>query len=746
MKKNNLIFLLILIGSLLLSGCDTSKKEIKSLEDAKHVRIGAMTGSTGEMHARERFPEAPLKSFDDIMDGVAALKSDQIDAVITAYSNAINICKKNPELHSLEEVVEYENTAIALRKGEDLLLAELNRFILKLKNDGTLKDMRKRWFKLDFSPYKTVSFNLPKTGKVLKIGVAATREPFCFIDENREVTGHDGELARRISVELNRPIEFVDMKFSALIPALKSGKIDLIITGMSSTPERKKSVDFTESYFDNAQVLIVKKENQTGTPANTISSAEDLKTKKIGVLLGSVHDTYANKNFPNATLLQYKSPSDLLLGVKTGKIDAAFYTYETLLDILRKDIELGFVAEKVFTVPIGIGFNKENDALREQFNTFFAKLKSSGIYDDMKNRWITQGSEIMPEIPNGGKNGELIIGTVSDKGLPFTIIKNNRLIGFDIELAERFAAFLDKKLKFVDMEFGNLIAAASTNKIDAVFSTLMITPERQKQIDFSDPYMELGASIFALKKNLAAFNSSSANNTDPGFLEKVKESFYSNIILENRYLLILEGLQTTILISILATLFGTLLGGVVCFMRMSKNILIKTIAKIYISILRGTPVLVVLMIIFYVIFASVDIDPVLVAVLAFGLNFAAYVSEMFRTGIEGVDNGQTEAGIALGFSKLKTFIFIVMPQAVRRILPVYKGEFITLVKMTSIVGYIAVQDLTKASDIIRSRTFDAFFPLIFVAVLYFLISWLLLLSLGYVEKITDPRLKNRRRK
>jgi polar amino acid transport system substrate-binding protein len=117
---------------------------------------------------------------------------------------------------------------------------------------------------------------------------------------------------------------------------------------------------------------------------------------------------------------------------------------------------------------------------------------------------------------------------------------------------------------------------------------------------------------------------------------------------------------------------------------------------------------------------------------------------MYRTGIESIDNGQTEAGIAMGFTKVKTFIHIVLPQAARRILPVYKGEIISLVKMTSIVGYIAVQDLTKASDIIRSRTFDAFFPLIMVAVLYFLISWLLMLLLGYIERRTNPKLNLRR--
>jgi polar amino acid transport system substrate-binding protein len=225
------------------------------------------------------------------------------------------------------------------------------------------------------------------------------------------------------------------------------------------------------------------------------------------------------------------------------------------------------------------------------------------------------------------------------------------------------------------------------------------------------------------------------------FLQGIADSFYSNIIQEQRYILILDGLKVTIIISILATLFGTLLGGLICYMRMSKNRMMQGISGVYISILRGTPVLVVLMIIFYVFFASVDIDPVAVAIIAFGLNFAAYVSEMFRTGIESIDRGQTEAGIALGFTKVKTFIHIVMPQAVQRILPVYKGEMIALVKMTSIVGYIAVQDLTKAGDMIRSRTFDAFFPLIMVAVLYFLISWLLMFALGYAEKKTNPKLQ-----
>jgi polar amino acid transport system substrate-binding protein len=137
---------------------------------------------------------------------------------------------------------------------------------------------------------------------------------------------------------------------------------------------------------------------------------------------------------------------------------------------------------------------------------------------------------------------------------------------------------------------------------------------------------------------------------------------------------------------------------------------------------------------FYVVFAGTSIDAVMVSIITFGMNFAAYVSEMFRSSIKSIDKGQTEAGIALGFTPARTFFHIVMPQAFKHVLPVYKGELISLVKMTSIVGYIAVQDLTKVSDIIRSRTFDALFPLVMVALLYFFLSWIFATILDLIGK------------
>ena len=205
----------------------------------------------------------------------------------------------------------------------------------------------------------------------------------------------------------------------------------------------------------------------------------------------------------------------------------------------------------------------------------------------------------------------------------------------------------------------------------------------------------------------------------------VTESFKNNLIVEDRYKMILDGLQVTLLITLCAMILGTLLGGLVCWMRMSRHAWLQRIAKVYIDLMRGTPVLVLLMLMFYVVMAPLNATGIVVAIVTFSMNMAAYVSEMLRTSIEGIDRGQTEAGLALGYTQRQTFFRIILPQVIKAVMPVYQGEVVSLLKGTSIVGYIAVADMTRASDLIRSRTFDAFFPLIVTAIIYFLMAWLI---------------------
>lgn len=206
-------------------------------------------------------------------------------------------------------------------------------------------------------------------------------------------------------------------------------------------------------------------------------------------------------------------------------------------------------------------------------------------------------------------------------------------------------------------------------------------------------------------------------------MQELKSSFISNFIDDNRWRYITDGLKITLLVTVFAVLIGVVLGFLIAIVRtthdkIGKLKILNAICKVYLTVIRGTPVVVQLMIIYFIIFGSVDISKVVVAIVAFGINSGAYVAEIFRSGIMSIDNGQFEAGRSLGFNYAQTMMYIVMPQAFKNVLPTLCNEFISLLKETSVSGYIALQDLTKGGDIIRSRTYDAFMPLIAVALIY----------------------------
>lgn len=227
------------------------------------------------------------------------------------------------------------------------------------------------------------------------------------------------------------------------------------------------------------------------------------------------------------------------------------------------------------------------------------------------------------------------------------------------------------------------------------------------------------------------------------FFTKIGDSFYQSVIYDNRYKFILEGLCNTIIIAIGAVLIGIIVGIITALIRSyydktNKLKIANKISKLYIDIIRGTPSILQLMIIYYVIFKSVDINIVFVGILAFGINSGAYVSEIIRAGINSIDSGQMDAGYALGFDYFKVMRYIILPQAIKNILPALGNEFITLIKETAVGAYIGIVELTKASDIIASRTYDYFFPLIIVAVIYLIIT----LSLSKIVNSFERRLNN----
>lgn len=455
--------------------------------------------------------------------------------------------------------------------------------------------------------------------------------------------------------------------------------------------------------------------------------------KRIVVVTGTSEDVYAQKYLQTSTILQTANTSDLILNVESNKADYGLINYNTVTMFMRKYKNIVIINDSLYGSPVGVGFSKSRTDLRDKFNVFLEKLKKTGEYEQIRKRWIDDFDHAqMPNIHNAGTNGTIKFQTEGEKA-PFSFIRDGKLSGLDIEICERFAASLSMKLDVKMSNFAGVIEALSMENVDMAANCIFITPERAKKIAFSDPYFICNACAFGIN------GSSNNGSADAGFWENLKNSFKQNFIDEGRYKMIGNGLLCTLEITIFSIILGTLLGILICYMRMRESKVWQGIAKTYILLFRGIPQVVLLMLLFYVILSATGLDGITVSIIGFSFIFAAYVSEMFRTAINSVSNGQVEAGLSMGFTTFKTFYYIVLPLTIRRVLPIYKGEIIGLIKSTSIVGYITVQDLTKISDMIRSSTFDAFMPLILITVIYFIIIWIFSLILSGIEIKYSPQ-------
>ena len=457
---------------------------------------------------------------------------------------------------------------------------------------------------------------------------------------------------------------------------------------------------------------------------------------RIGIMTGSAYDSLVGERFPNATREYYNSFANMAYLVSQGQLDA-FITDEPIARYINNEYpSVSHIDEMLGTAGYAFAFPKTDDGIRlmEQMNAFLRKIEEDGTLTRIDSIWFgSDTSEQVIDFPGSeGENGTLRFAT-NVESAPFTYLANGEVVGYEVDILARFCHEYGYGLEIYTMDFDALIAGLGT-RYDLAASCMTITEERLRSVNFSIPDYNGGVVM-------VTYN---GTEEEEGFFASVAQSFRNTFIEEGRWKLIAQGIGVTLLISVFATIIGTVIGFLLCLGRLSGKRAANAAVSIYVRILQGTPIVVLLMILFYIVFARTGLNGIYIAIIAFALNFGAYVSEMMYTGIKGVDKGQSEAALAMGFTKSETFFRVVMPQAARSFLPMYKGEFISLVKMTSVVGYIAIQDLTKMSDIIRSRTYDAFFPLISTAVLYFIISYLLSLVIGYLQRHLELDRKDRK--
>lgn len=452
----------------------------------------------------------------------------------------------------------------------------------------------------------------------LIVGLSADYAPYEFhamIDGVDTIVGFDVDVAKEIAKDLDANLVIKEMEFKNLITALKAGQIDMIISGMNPTDERKKEIDFSDIYYEARHSVLVRTEDK-----GKYKDISDLNGKKIGAQLGSTQQAFVEENVDASDVQILTNINNLILELKAGKIDALVTEAPVISMAVKSNPELVLSDIVIESEDTGnaVGIRKGNDELRESVNATIKRLQDSG-------------------------------------------------------------------------ELGQFIVDANT---------------------------------------LAA------ENQEEGFLTKYASVF-------------LNGLKITLAISLITVFLGTILGAILFFMKTSQlSILgikpLKIIASVYIEVVRGTPMLLQIMLVYSgsKMFLGIDISAFMAAIIAIALNSAAYVSEIVRAGIEAVDKGQMEAARSLGMSRGMAMRLIIIPQAVKNILPAIGNEFVAVIKESSMASVIGVGELMFAANIVTGATFKSIEPLMVSAVLYFILTFSLGRLMGYFErrmKASDSR-------
>ena len=461
-----------------------------------------------------------------------------------------------------------------------------------------------------------------------------------------------------------------------------------------------------------------------------LNSEADISGLRVALSAGSCYDMELSAR-SDVIVNRFNTDADVLQALLNEKVDVAVTDEVVYNSRVQKEngIKIALVGSQSF--PTGFMFNKADAELAQTLTDIQHRMIEDGTMQRLKDFWLTnQFAQVdsYTHIPDEGTGAPLRVATVTMTA-PLSFPIEGEWYGLEIDILRQLGRELNRPLdiKFFDSASGLL--SIKSGLCDVLCGCIFITPERELEYVFSEPYHNYHPGYFVIDREAARDSQGLA----AGFVNSIRK----NLITENRWKYITKGLWETLKISFLAILLGSLLGIVLYLMTISRRKRIRSFAKAYNSFLAGIPELVLLLIMFYVVFAKTGLPSDLVATITFALFFASGACDIYKTSLDAIPAGQTEAGLALGFTRAQTFYHIVLPQAIRRGLPLYKGQCVSLLKGTSIVGYIAIQDLTRAGDIIRSRTFDALIPLLIVTLIYFLLVWLL----GFLLQFVTPKTK-----
>ena len=448
-------------------------------------------------------------------------------------------------------------------------------------------------------------------------------------------------------------------------------------------------------------------------------SPDEMGGATVGLLTGMPFEDMITKRIPDIGGFAYfASMPDETLALKAKKIDAIFINNALIDFAAAHNPDLVKMEDHYLDSNFGFAFPK-GDPQRDVWGAIIDRMKADGTIDALWEKWMLSDDPVkeMPKQDWPGNAGTIRVAC-ADSFEPMSYVgKDNEMMGFDVEILLSIARELDLEVEFIPMEFGALMPTIQAGKADMAIGDIVITAERAEIMDFA-PY---APAYFTMLIRQTETGVTEENKT---FFTGLAESFERTFVKEGRYKMILSGLGMTVLISVTAAAIGLAMAYGLVFVRRMDHPVYNRLISVYCALIAGIPAAVILMVLYFIIFGSADIPAVIVAIIGFSLIYCARAYGIIWNAVTSIDNGQREAALALGYNEALAFKEVILPQSHNLYLSLLYSQFIMLMKETSVAGYITVLELTRAGDLIRSRTMEAFFPLISIAAIYFLLTML----------------------
>ena len=729
-----LVALALLVGAAPPAWAATgATPEMTTIEELDGKRIGMGNGGAFDKLMEENLEGTyEFSYYNGVADAIAALKSGRIDAYVDDDPVVRLAVSRNDGVAVLPDSFLEDDYGFVFAKGSPLV-DDVDRVIEQFRADGTLDELKERWTGSDEAAKVLPEQDWDTPNGVLTMVVDDTAEPMSYVGDGGQVVGYSCELGMLIAKELGYGIKLQTMAFPSMLASVQSGKADFGGGNVSITDERKETLDFSVPDYHGAVAFAVRATDTTG-PELELKTVDDVIGTRIGLRTGGTVDLLLTQNYDEISMddfSYYNTTVEMVGALKSNKIDAFVTDLPVSSLAVNRNEGIGILPEPLVEDHYGYVLKKDSP-LTAQINERIEAYRADGTIEALYQKWTSSDEEAktMPSFDGDAPNGTLRV--VADGGSePITYVVGNEVVGMCPELMGMIAQDLGYKLEYHLASLSSLISEVESGKADIAMECFSITEERKKVVDMTEPFYDGGLSAVVRLQG-------GETTSEQGFFEGLGASFERTFVTESRWRLVLDGLGVTMLIAVASGVLGCALGFGLVLLRREGNRVAATLINGFESLMGGLPIVAVLMVLYYVVFGALDVSGTLVAILAFTLVFGASAGSIMWNAVRAVDVGQSEAGRALGFSDRSTFFLVVLPQAARRFLPLLRGQFVSLVKDTSVVGYIAVQDLTRASDLIRARTMEAFFPLIAMALIYFVLCQLLAFVLDLLIRRLEP--------